>query len=264
MREPDAAEFYTGLVADLYGPLRSVVQDPEPYARFIALAGEPALELGCGDGDPLLDLRSRGLDVEGVDASADMLERCRARAAAAGIDVVVHHRRMESLDLGTRRYRTIFLAGPTFNLLPDDATVSAALDGIRRHLAPGGAALIPLFVPDAVDPRSSEAPREAVEEDGSVIRFVVTGVRRDDEARRQVTTMRYERVRPDGRVEVLERPWVVHWHTQSSFRSLAADAGLETAAVLAADGSPADETATNVAFWLTPTADAATCRPERP
>ena len=60
----DPASFYTGLVADLYGPLRSVVQDPEPYVRFIELSGEPALELGCGDGDPLLELRSRGIDVE--------------------------------------------------------------------------------------------------------------------------------------------------------------------------------------------------------
>ncbi|MEU8306257.1 class I SAM-dependent methyltransferase [Actinomadura sp. NPDC048955] len=73
----DAADFYTGIVAELYGPLKSFSQDPEPYAAFIEQSGTPALELGCGDGDPLHELRARGLEVEGVDSSADMLERLR-------------------------------------------------------------------------------------------------------------------------------------------------------------------------------------------
>ena len=76
----DPSQFYTGIVAEIYAPLRSSVPDVEPYTRFIAQSGEPALELGCGTGDPLLDLRARGVDVEGLDASADMLVRCRAEA----------------------------------------------------------------------------------------------------------------------------------------------------------------------------------------
>src|SRR5688572_32785020 len=122
----EPASFYTGIVADLYAPLKSRSQDPDPYARFIEASGQPALELGCGDGEPLLDLRRRDLDVDGVDSSADMLAICRRRAAADGLEVTVHHQAMESLDL-PRRYRSIFLAGPTFNLLPDDETARAAL-----------------------------------------------------------------------------------------------------------------------------------------
>lgn len=244
----DPADFYTGLVADLYGPLRSVVQDPEAYARFIELSGEPALELGCGDGDPLLELRRRGLDVEGVDSSADMLDRCRRRATEAGIDVVVHHQRMESLDLGRRRFRTIFLAGPTFNLLPDDDIAVRALGRIRAHLDEGGAALIPLFIPPPVAERELGRVREATEADGSVIRFCVTSSSRDEPARRQETMTRYERL--GANPSSLERPWIIHWHTQSGFRALAASAGLATVAVLAADGSPSEAGATEFAFWL--------------
>jgi hypothetical protein len=50
MEPVDPKLFYTGLVAQLYGALKSVSPDPEPYARFIGVSGEPALELGCGDG----------------------------------------------------------------------------------------------------------------------------------------------------------------------------------------------------------------------
>lgn len=252
MENTDPSSFYTGLVSELYRPLRSGEPDPDPYARFVEAVGQPALELGCGDGDPILELRRRGLDVEGVDSSADMLDRCRVRAADEGIDVVVHHQRMEDLDLG-RRYRSIYLAGPTFTLLPDDDTASRALARIRDHLDPDdGGALVPLFVPPPIPPAEIDHVREAVDADGSTIRFTITAVTRDEPGRRQEAITRYERVQHGdhaGHV-VLERPWLVHWHTQEGFRALAADAGLETVAVLGADGQPADPAATDVAFWL--------------
>ncbi|MFD0534244.1 hypothetical protein ACFQY7_11190 [Actinomadura luteofluorescens] len=35
----DAADFYTGIVAELYGPLKSFSQDPKAYAAFIEQSG---------------------------------------------------------------------------------------------------------------------------------------------------------------------------------------------------------------------------------
>lgn len=113
----DAADFYTGIVAELYGPLKSYSQDPEPYAALLEQVGLPALELGCGDGEPLLELRRRGLDVDGVDSSVDMLNRLRCQAAEEGLEVTVFHQRMEALRL-PRRYRAIFLAGPPSTCSP--------------------------------------------------------------------------------------------------------------------------------------------------
>ena len=40
------------------------------------------------------------------------------------------------------------LAGPTFTLLPDDGAAGQALSRIAAHLAPAGAALVPLWVPE--------------------------------------------------------------------------------------------------------------------
>lgn len=50
--------------------------------------------------------------------------------------------------------------------------------------------------------------------------------------------------------QLVERPWVLHWHTQSGFSNLAVDAGLRVEAVLAVDGSNASPDATEFVFVL--------------
>ena len=166
----DASQFYTGLVADLYAPLKSMSQNAKPYAAFLRTRGEPALELGCGDGEPLLDLVEMGFDVEGLDSSMDMLDRCAAAAAARGLDVVLHHGSMAEVAL-SRRYRSIFIAGATFNLLPDDEVALASLVRIREHLADDGAAFIPLFIPPPTPPEVLGRFRETASDDGATLRF---------------------------------------------------------------------------------------------
>jgi SAM-dependent methyltransferase len=232
----EPADFYTGLVADLYAPLRGSKPDPEQSDAFVRRYGEPALELGCGDGDPIIELRRRGRDVDGIDASADMIERCRANAAAAGVTLNVWTQRIETMEL-PRRYRSIYLAGPTFNLLPDDATALAALRRIAAHLEPGGRVLVPLFVPGPTPPDVLGTFRSDVDAQGRVIRFAALREVRDEGARTQTATLRYEREH-DGEVEVLERDWLIHWFPAAVFADLAAQAEL------ALRRAPTDDTAT--------------------
>jgi hypothetical protein len=217
----DPADFYTGIVAELYGPLKSFSQDPEPYAAFIQQAGVPGLELGCGDGDPLLELR----------------RRLRRRADEQDIRATVFHQRMEALNL-PRRYRAIFLAGPTFTLLPDDAAALAALRGIRAHLAEGGVALVPLFTPAPTPAEHIGRVRTAAAPDGAELRVSVVAEQRDETARTQTTLLRYERHHgSDSTIE--DRPWIMHWYTRDQFQKLAATAGLAVTAVTDPDGRPA-------------------------
>jgi len=248
----DPADFYTGIVAQLYGPLKSSPQDPElyaaPYAAFIQQAGMPALELGCGDGEPLLELRRRGLDVDGVDSSADMLERLRRRAEEQDIRVTVFHQRMEALNLSSR-YRAIFLAGPTFTLLPDDAAALAALRGIRAHLAQGGTALVPLFTPGPTPAEYIGRVRTAVAPDGAELRISAVAEQRDETARTQTTLLRYERHHGSERT-IEERPWIIHWYPRDQFETLATTAGLTVTAVTDPDGEPALADATDLHFRL--------------
>jgi len=243
--EPTApADFYTGLVAEVYRHTRSETFDPEPYAKFIERSGEPALELGCGDGDPILDLRERGLDVEGLDSSADMLERCRSFAADRGLDVTLHHSTFEAMHLG-RTYRSIFFAGATFNLLPDDGSAERALVGIAAHLEPGGSALIPLFIPQRPGESTIGSGQEHIADDGSVMSVTVTSFERDEELRTQVTGLRYDKTTGDT-VRSTEREWLLHWFDRETFTAMAERTGLVVVAVFEEEKSP--ETTHDTAF----------------
>ena len=240
------SQFYTGIVAECYAALRGVDPDPEPYARFIASAGEPALELGCGDGDPLLKLRARGLDVAGLDSSADMIERARRRAANLGLDVVLHCAAIESMDLG-RQYQSMFLAGPTFNLIVDDAVVQTALDNIARHLVDGGRVLIPLFVPSPLPAEVIGKWRSHEAGDGTRMRFMIVNEAFDEASRLQRSTLRYEVTR-DGTTTSEDREWLIHWHTQLGFQAMIEAAGMRVNSVIDEIGNAATADASTFVF----------------
>lgn len=249
MPTDDPSLFYTGVVAVLYGPLRSVgAPDPAPYARFIERAGEPALELGCGYGEPLLDLRALGFDIEGLDSSPDMVDRCRATALERGLDVVVNHQPMESMHID-RQFRSIFLAGPTFNLLPDDDTALRALIQIRQHLAPGGSVLIPLFKPEPTPTKAFGRSRSHTGADGAEMKLTALSEERDETARVQTTVLRYELTSSKGTI-VEDRPWLLHWYSQADIGAIVEAAGLMVMRVLSEAGGPAGEYDSDIVLLL--------------
>jgi SAM-dependent methyltransferase len=239
MDETLTSQFYTGLVAELYEPLVSVRANADHYAPFLERAGAPALELGCGSGLPLLELLQRGYEVEGLDSSADMLARCREKASALGLAPILHHQAMEALSL-PRRYRAIYLAGPTFTLLPDDDVALRALLCIDEHLQPGGRLLVPLHVPqrEAYEAVLGRA-RETRGEDGSLLRVTITEMRFDAEARSLSLRLRYEAERPGGTREVLEREQAAHWWQPEHFLALLREAGLGRGRARDLSGAPA-------------------------
>jgi SAM-dependent methyltransferase len=113
---------------------------------FLAgLAGDgDALELGIGTGRIALPLRRRGVRVRGIDLSAAMVARLRAKPGAADIDVAIG-------DFATTRvsgeYRVAYLVFNTIeNLTTQDEQV-ACFRNAAAHLEPGGCFVIEVEVP---------------------------------------------------------------------------------------------------------------------
>jgi len=240
----EPADFYTGIVVDAYARLKSSSFDAGLYRDFVVAHGQPGLEIGCGDGQPLLDLRAEGLDVEGVDSSSDMLERCHANALRRGIEVRLYHQRVEDLALD-RRYPSIYFAGPTFTLLPDDETARRALLAIHQHLTDKGMALIPLWVPDPTPTEELGVSRSHDDGLGVEVRYTPVSETNDPVGRTRVTSSRYERVTSTG-TEVAEREWTIHWQTSSSFRRLCRETGLDVVDIVDDDtGTAAIDSSTS-------------------
>ena len=248
--EIDPAQFYTGLIAELYEPLAGNPTQPDDYVPFLEASGSPALELACGSGTPMLELIGRGYEIEGVDSSPDMLARCRHRAEDLGIEVVLHEQEMQQLEL-PRRYRAIFLAGASFTLLPDDAAARETLRRMHHHLVPGGSVLIPLsqVAPGPVHERLPGAPARVVTgPDGGRLSVEKRSVAVDRGERTVRVLLRYERTAPGGEAERVEREWQTRWWSQALFRALLAEAGFGRIACVLPKGGPAPEDALTFVF----------------
>jgi len=125
--------------------------DAEEAVAFLAkLAGDTApqpllLELGVGTGRIALPLSASGLAVTGVDASEQMLDRLRAKPGSDKISLVVGD--FSALgDIGS--FDVVFAVFNTFlSLTSQDAQV-ACFASAAEQLAPGGAFVLQMFVPD--------------------------------------------------------------------------------------------------------------------
>ena len=219
----DAADFYTGIVPEVYGALRSTRFSSDRYRAFIEQHGQPALELGCGDDGPFFELAAAGCSLVGVDSSADMVERGRERLEREGISAQIHCQKMEELDL-EETFASIYLAGPTFTLLPDDEVALAALRAMARHLRPDGAALVPLWTPGPTPPESIGATSTSESSAGRA-QYTVLDEIHDEERRTRTTQVRYELITEEETLTA-DREWIIHWFPEDMFRDLAADAGL--------------------------------------
>jgi SAM-dependent methyltransferase len=240
MASPEApSQFYTGLVADLYEPLASAHARADDYIPFLERSGTPALELACGSGLPLVELVERGYAVHGLDSSQDMLDRCRARAAARGLDVTLHLAEMESFSL-SRRYRSIFLAGASFTLLTTDEAAASALARIVTHLEPGGSALIPLEIEDFEAGRKALGRfREVTTAAGERLRVAAVALDVNEPERIVCHRLRYERILGNAEPEVVERDWKRRWWSQEQFREMLLSAGFEKVRLLSPHGGRA-------------------------
>ena len=105
----------------------------------------PALELGTGRGRVALPLAAMGVQVHGIDASAAIVERLRAKPGGEAIDVTVGDFAAVPVE---GRYPLVYGVFNTFfaPLTQDDQLRCFAAVG--RRLAPGGAFVLQGFVPD--------------------------------------------------------------------------------------------------------------------
>jgi SAM-dependent methyltransferase len=114
--------------------------------RLAALAGNGrALELAIGTGRVAIPLRERGVSVTGIELSAPMIERLRAKADEATIPVIAGD--MTS-TVAPGEYSLVYLVFNTIANLLSQAEQVACFRNAARHLVPGGRFVVELWVPE--------------------------------------------------------------------------------------------------------------------
>jgi len=103
------------------------------------------LELAIGTGRVALPLAGRGITVEGVDASAAMVERLRAQPGGDSIPVTLGD--MAQVPV-SGRFGLVYLVCSTLFGLLSQARPAECLASVARVLEPGGMFVIECFVPD--------------------------------------------------------------------------------------------------------------------
>lgn len=118
----------------------------EPAVDFLAsLAGPgPALEFAIGTGRIGIPLVRRGVHVAGLDLSAPMVARLRAKASESELPVEIG-------DMATTRvpgeFAVVYVLWNSIANLTTQSEQAACFANAARHLAPGGRFVVELFVP---------------------------------------------------------------------------------------------------------------------
>jgi SAM-dependent methyltransferase len=136
------AERYDRSAADMFEPAAV-----DPVVDFLAdlAGGGAALELGIGTGRIALPLARRGVPVHGIDLSAAMVARLRAKPGADQIGVTVGDFATTTVE---GRFSVAYLVFNTImNLTTQDGQV-ACFQNVAAHLEPGGCFVVEVMVPD--------------------------------------------------------------------------------------------------------------------
>ncbi|MFY7951250.1 MAG: class I SAM-dependent methyltransferase, partial [Armatimonadaceae bacterium] len=139
-----------------------------------------------------------GIDIDGLDDSADMLAICRDKADAGLLEVKLIHQQMERMQL-PRRYRTILVPSSSLQLLTESQATSDALSAIYNHLEPGGVVLASFMTLWKQGKPAEEAWEESASTPDGVLYRRVAITRVDPIERLEHTEDRYEKL-IDGQV----------------------------------------------------------------
>jgi len=136
---------YGDSIADIYddwypAPPVEMIDVLEDLART-----GPALELGIGTGRVAIPLRSRGVDIHGIDASEAMVARLKAKPGGERIPVTIGN--FAKLDAGGN-FSLVFVVFNTFFTLASQDEQIACFEKVASNLQPGGLFAVEAFVPD--------------------------------------------------------------------------------------------------------------------
>lgn len=198
------------------------------------------LELGCGSGRVLLSVARAGASIVGLDRSASMLARCRAKLSAEPPEVQRRARLlagdMRRFDL-PQKFALVTTPFRSFQHLLRVEEQLACLECVRRHLLPGGRLILDVFhvnpaaLSDPVWLREQEDTPETPLPDGRTLRRThrVLAFHRAEQYN-EIELCYYLR-QPDGRTEIHREQFALRYFFRYELEHLLARCGFRVTAL---------------------------------
>ncbi|WP_261663493.1 class I SAM-dependent methyltransferase [Deinococcus sp. Marseille-Q6407] len=186
-------------LSELYDQQYDLYRDDLHFYAGLAEGAGRVLEVGAGTGRVSCFLARHGANVTGLEPSAGMLEKARARAEESRVDVTW----IQGDAAGFQTKERFDLIIAPFNALMHLYTPAeqlGSLENLRRHLAPGGRFAFDLYVPNYGAQGVLRHEGETLYRDGQ--RTDVFLLQRIDAARQHVTTEYFvDTAGPDGQLQ---------------------------------------------------------------
>ncbi|MGO3858136.1 MAG: class I SAM-dependent methyltransferase [Neisseriaceae bacterium] len=141
---------YGPLCAQIYEHTKpvghAIAGDIDYYHSRLSSVTGPILEAGVGNGRMLIPFYQSGLNIDGIDLSADMLAMCQHNCQEANIQPMLYQG-----DMGTypypHTYEAIIVPTGSFGLITDRQAAERILAHFQQSLQPNGRLILDLDLP---------------------------------------------------------------------------------------------------------------------
>ena len=215
---------FVGKIARTYDQRSAGMSAPEILSPavdcLVALAdGGPALEFAIGTGRVAVPLAARGVEVAGIELSADMLAELRAKREAANIRAVEGDMAVARID---GAFSLVYLVFNTITNLTSQDEQVACFENAARHLRSGGRFVIENGVPNLrrLPPGSAAVPFAVTDDYLGIDDFI-------DQTHRQISRSRHFLRGRDGHFREFSSPFRYVWPAELDLMARIAGLTLE-------------------------------------
>jgi len=200
----------------------SINGDIEYYSEKLKKVQGSILEAGVGTGRMLIPLIRKGIKIDGVDLSAEMLAQCKVNLEKYGVNAKLYQQDLTNMSL-PNKYGAIIMPTGSFCLLPKDRIIDV-LGSFNNHLDAEGKIILDLLMPS--DFKKGEVESYGCPlHDGTGILFTSFSVDIDWIAQKTSYIHRYELLK-NGEIQKTEiSNFTLYWYGISEFEMLLELAG---------------------------------------
>ncbi|MGX7024003.1 class I SAM-dependent methyltransferase [Vagococcus hydrophili] len=195
----------------------SIDGDIEYYYEQLKNVQGLILEAGVGTGRMMIPFIQKGLQVEGVDLSREMLNQCQLNMDKADVSGNIYQGDLTKLDL-EKQYEAIIMPTGSFCLLPR-VIIKDVLTSLRNHLKDKGTLILDIELPAWFNPGEVTVSEFPLSDDEGLL-FTSTAQEMDWHEQKVSYIHRYELIEKGIVKETEISNFTLYWYGIKEFEEL--------------------------------------------